>query len=287
MARLLILGAGYVGAAIAQRALAAGHDVTLADSWLATDRAQLDGLAAAGADVRTGDIRDAAALAALMDPRPDVVHLTAAQASRPLSEREPDLTEETGVAGVRRVGEAVASAGVQALVFASSLHVYGSGLEGEIGPGAPYGEQGDLAHLAKIYGELVLRMQARRAGFGLALMRLGIVYGPGPVVHDRPDSVTVIDKFRRMVAAGEAPTVDDARAVIGAVHIDDAAGILLGAVPAPGDLAAHNVAGDTLTVADVARLARGEAPAGDAAWRFASDFAYEHDVAGYLVPARP
>ena len=283
MARLLILGAGYVGAAIAQRALTGGHEVVLADSWLATERGQLDGLAAAGADVRTADIRDAAALAALMDPRPDVVHLTAAQASRPLSEREPDLTEEIGVAGVRRVGAAAAAAGAPALVFASSLHVYGPGLRGEIGVDAPYGEQGDLAHLSKIYGELVLRMQARRAGFGLALMRLGIVYGPGPVVHDRPDSITVVDKFRRMAAAGETPTVDDARAVIGAVHIDDAARILLEAVPAPGELVAHNVAADTLTVADVARLARGEAPAGDAACRFASGLAYEHDVAGYLA----
>src|SRR6478735_4807138 len=283
MARLLILGAGYVGSAIGERALAGGHDVVLADSWLATEPSQLDGLAAAGADVRTADIRDAAALASLLELRPDVVHLTAAQASRPLSEREPDLTEETGVAGVRRVGEAVASAGVPALVFASSLHVYGGGLAGEVGPEAPYGDQGDLAHLSKIYGELVLRMQARRAGFGLALMRLGIVYGPGPVVHDRPDSVTVVDKFRRMVAAGEAPTIDDGSAVIGAVHLDDAARILLETVPAPGELAAHNVAGDTLTVGDVARLARGEAPAHDAAWHFASPFAYDHDVAGYLT----
>ncbi len=283
MARLLILGAGYVGAAIAQRALAAGHDVVLADSWLATERGQLDGLAATGAAVRTADIRDSAALAALMDPRPDVVHLTAAQASRPLSEREPDLTEETGVTGVRRVGDAVAAAGVGALVFASSLHVYGPGLRGEVGPQAPYGDQGDLAHLAKVYGELVLRMQARRAGFGLALMRLGIVYGPGPVVHERADSVTVIDKFRRIVAAGETPTVDDGHAVIGAVHLDDAARILLETVPAPAALEAHNVAGDTLTVGDVARLARGERPEHDAACRFASGFAYEHDVAGYLA----
>ncbi len=288
MARLLILGAGYVGAAVAQRALAAGHHVVLADSWLATERSQLDGLGAAGAEVRTADIRDPAALAALMDPRPDVVHLTAAQASRPLSEREPDLTEETGVAGVRRAGEAAAAAAVPAVVFASSLHVYGPGLRGEVGPDAPYGEQGDLAHLSKVYGELVLRMQARRHGFGLALMRLGIVYGPGPVVHDHADSVTVIEKFRRLAAAGEPlPVEGDGRATIGAVHLDDAARILLEATPGPGEVVAANVAGQTLTVGDVARLARGEAPLGDAPWWFASPFRYEHDVAGYLAPARP
>jgi nucleoside-diphosphate-sugar epimerase len=234
--------------------------------------------------VRTADICDAAALDAVLAPRPDVVHLTAAQASRPLSEREPDLTEEIGVAGVRRVGEAVARAEVASLVFASSLHVYGPGLEGEIGPDAPYGEQGDLAHLGKVYGELVLRLLARRHGFGLALARLGIVYGPGPVVHEGPDSVTVIDKFRRLAAAGEPLELDaGGRAAIGAVHLDDAARILLSQVPAPGSIEAENIAGDTLTVADVARLARGEAPAGDAPCRFVSPFRYDHDVAGYLA----
>ncbi|MGZ6708146.1 MAG: NAD-dependent epimerase/dehydratase family protein [Solirubrobacteraceae bacterium] len=283
MARLLILGAGYVGAAIAERALAAGHEVVLADSWLATERRQLDALADAGARVCTADNRDAAAHDALMDPCPDVVHLTAAQASRPLSQREPDLTEEIGVAGVRRAGEAVARAGAPALVFASSLHVYGPGLSGAVGPDTPYGEQGDLAHLSKVYGELVLRMQARRAGFGLALMRLGIVYGPGPVVHDRPDSVTVIDKFRRLAAAGEELPLDGGgRAAIGAVHLADAARILLEAVPAPGELVCANVAAETITVADVARLARGEAARGDAPCRFSSPYRYEHDVAGYL-----
>ena len=35
---LLILGAGYLGAAIAARALAAGDEVTLADNWFATER---------------------------------------------------------------------------------------------------------------------------------------------------------------------------------------------------------------------------------------------------------
>jgi nucleoside-diphosphate-sugar epimerase len=281
MARLLILGAGYVGAAVAARALRAGHDVTLADSWLATERAQLDALAQAGATVHTADIRDAAAIAALLAPAPDVVHLTAAQASRPLSEREPDLTEETGVAGVRRVGQAVADAGVAALVFSSSLHVYGSGLRGSVGPDAPYGEQGDLAHLSKVYGELVLRMQARRHGFGLALMRLGIVYGPGPVVHDHPDSVTVVDKFRRLAAAG-APLTVDGTVTIGAVHVEDAARILLDTAPARGELIAANVAGDTVTVADLARLAQGEAATDTPACRFDSPYAYDHDVAGYL-----
>jgi hypothetical protein len=61
-------------------------------------------------------------------------------------------------------------------------------------------------------------MHARRRDFGLALMRLGIVYGPSPAEHDRPESQTVVDKFRRLAAAGEPLTVDDPDAAIGVVR---------------------------------------------------------------------
>ena len=58
MARVLVLGAGYIGAKLGELALAEGHDVLLADNWFATERSQLDGLAAAGAHVETADIRE-------------------------------------------------------------------------------------------------------------------------------------------------------------------------------------------------------------------------------------
>ena len=282
MASLLILGAGYVGAALAQRALAAGDSVTLADNWYATERAQLDALEREGARVETVDVRDRAALDGLLAQRPDRVHLLAAQASRPLSESDPDYTEETNVIGARRVAEAVAAGGGPPLVYASSLHVYGP-VSGEVGPDHAYGQQGDLAHLSKVYAELCLQLYARRHGFDLAILRLGIVYGPSPVEHDRPESVTVVDKFRRMAAAGEPLTLDDGgRATIGTVHVEDVARILHAAPERPG-ISVENVAADTVTVADVAALAEGRAPAGEATASFASPFSYERRLAEYLA----
>jgi len=280
---VLILGAGYLGAALADLALAEGREVTLADNWYTTQRAQLDGLAARGARVVTADIRSRADLDGLLAERPERVYLLAAQASRPISVRDPDYTEETNLTGARRVAEAVAAAGAGALVYASSLHVYGPAPAGEVGADAPYGVQGDLAHLSKVYAELCLRLYAERHGFDLALLRLGIVYGPSPVRHDAPDSVTVIDKFSRLAAAGEPLTLDGGgRATIGAVHVADAARILLES-PWQAGVAAANVAAEAITVADVAALARGEAPAGGAATRYATPFRYRHDVAGYLA----
>jgi nucleoside-diphosphate-sugar epimerase len=121
-------------------------------------------------------------------------------------------------------------------------------------------------------------MYAERHGFALSLLRLGIVYGPSPVQHDRPESQTVVDKFRRLATAGEDLTLDDGgRATIGVVHVDDVAKIML---VAPPGLA--NVAAETVTVADVAALAKGEEPRGGATHTFSSPFEYEHSLAEYM-----
>ena len=283
-AGLLVLGAGYLGAALAELALSRGTAVTLADNWYATDRAQLEPLERRGARVQTADIRDRAALDRLLATAPARVVLLAAQASRPVSERDPDYTEATNLTGARRVAEAMAASAADRLVYGSSLHVYGGGLRGEVTPAHPYGESGDLAHLSKVYAELVLSMHARRGGYGLALLRLGIVYGPSPVEHAAAESQTVVDKFRRRAAAREPLTLDDGgRATIGLVHVADAARVLLDCeVPEAGGVVAANVAAETATVADVAALAEGREPPGGAAWTVAAQYEYGHRIAEYL-----
>jgi len=279
---LLILGAGYLGAKVAERALDSGTPVVLADNWSTTAREQVEPLRERGAVVVDCDIRtradvDAAFAACGPDGAERVIFL-AAQASRPLSFEDPDYTEQTNLVGPRHVAAAAAEAGGPPVVYGSSLHVYGSGLRGAVDTDRPYGPQGDLAHLSKVYAELLLRMESERLGFPLALLRLGIVYGPSPVMHDKPESQTVIDKFRRLAAAGEPLTVDGGgRATIGAVHVEDAARIALEAQD--GVL---NVAAETITVGDVAALAEGREPSGGPAWTVVSSCTYAHSVAEYL-----
>src|SRR5262249_43337898 len=149
LARLLVLGAGYIGAKLAELALAEGHEGVLADNRCATEQVQLAGLAAAGALVETADIRED--LVGLLDVRPDVVYLLAAQASRPLSVREPDYTEQTNVSGTRRVGAAVGEAGLPFLVFGSSLPLYGSELSRAVGPPPPHRTQAGPPPLSQVY----------------------------------------------------------------------------------------------------------------------------------------
>jgi nucleoside-diphosphate-sugar epimerase len=283
MSSVLILGAGYLGAVLAELALADGAEVCLADNWYAAKREQLDGLEAAGARVETADLRSAEDMARLLGEGPERVYLLAAQASRPISERDPDYTEETNLTGARRVAEAVAEAGDPSLVYASSLNVYGHELRGEVDVDHPYGAQGDLAHLSKVYGELCLRMYAERAGFDLAILRLGIVYGPSPVEHTDPGRQTVVDKFRRLAKAGEELPLDDGgTATIGVVHVRDAAQALWESPLEPG-VTVHNVAAESVTVGDVAALARGDEPEGQPAFAFRSPFEYRHRLAEYLA----
>src|SRR3954468_23260148 len=259
---LLVLGAGYIGAKVAELALARGEEVVLADNWENTPREQVDGL---GAHVETMDVRDELEIDA------DRVISLAAQASRPRSWEDPAYTEQTNLVGARHVAQAVGER--IPVTFGSSLHVYGPDLDGEIDADQPYGRQGDLAHLSKIYAEQCLLLY----GADVRILRLGIVYGPSPVEHEEK---TVVDKFRELAARGEALPLDDGgRATLGVVHVADAARILLDA----GERVA-NVAAETVTVGQIAALARGEDPAAAPAprWRFASPFTYEHDLAGYL-----
>src|SRR4051794_12869829 len=269
---ILVLGAGYIGAKVAELALGRGEEVVLADNWRVTSRADAETL---GAPVEDCDIREPADVARVLALQPDRVVFLAAQASRPESWRDPATTEQTTLAAAPTVAAAGGGAGRPPLTFGSSLHVYGADLRGEVGADAPYGPQGDLAHLSKIYAELCLGVY----GIDARLLRLGIVYGPSPVEH--ADQQTVVDKFRDLAARGEELPLDDGgRATIGVVHVEDAARILLDA----GEPAA-NVVAETVTVGQIAALARGEDPAGAPApaWRFRSPFTYAHDLAGYLT----
>src|SRR3954451_7850462 len=276
--RILVLGAGYLGAKCAELALDRGDEVVLADNWYATDRGQLAPLELRGARVTTVDIRDRGQLHMELRERPDRVLVLAAQASRPLAEGEPDYTEATNLTGVRRVAEAVAQLDGFPVAYASSLHVYGPSPSGEVGPDHPYGPQGDLAHLSKIYAEGCLDLFARRHAFPLGVFRLGILYGPSVVEHSRTESQTVVDKFRRLAQSGEELVVDAGAGTIGVAHVEDAARILLDA-PLDGPV---NVAAEAVTVADLAAFAQGREPAGGASCSFVTPFEYRHGVAEYL-----
>ena len=160
----------------------AGDDVVLADNWHATEpRRSSPSSSARGARVETADIRDRAALDALLargpGPRPAARRAgePAALRARPrLHGGDQPHRRAPGRRGGRRLRRARARA------TAARCTSTARGLSGEVGPDAPYGEQGDLAHLSKVYAELALGMHARRGGFGLAHRAAGDRLRPEP-----------------------------------------------------------------------------------------------------------
>ena len=102
-------------------------------------------------------------------------------------------------------------------------------------------------------------MHAERSGFDLAILRLGIVYGPSPVEHDGPSRRPWSTSSAGSPPRGEPLPLDDGGgATIGVVHVEDAARILLEPRRRPG-VAAANVAAETRDGRRRRRARRGRA----------------------------
>ena len=266
----LVLGAGYLGAALIERLCTASTRVVAYDNWFATDEAQvaaLDERFGDALEIREGDIRDAHALEhAFVAAEPiETVYLLAAQASAHADAATPEYTEETNLRGPRLVLEAARRHGSPAVVYGSSFHVYGTPLSGAVDEHRPYGAFRDLQHLSKVYAEKLGELYAREHGVPFAPVRLGIVYGVGPVMKRNLAFVTVPHAFSILALRGERFQVHASGAVpLGFVYLDAAVDALVRA-PASG-YAPANAVGEVLTAADVAQTvasaarARGLAP---------------------------
>ena len=239
----LVLGLGYLGAALARDLLAGGEAVVGLDNGFATDWPAVEGL---GADLPgrftllRGDLRDASALEEAFRAAAPVrtVFLLAAQASAHPQAAPPEYTEETNLRGPRLVFEGALRHGRPPVVYGSSFHVYGPGLQGEVDERRPYGALRDLAHLSKVYAEKLGEMMALTEGVPCSPVRLGIVYGLGPVTKSDLRFVTAPHAFCLRAIAGEPLPIHPAGLhPAGYVHLADAVAALrlAAGLPRPGD----------------------------------------------------
>ena len=170
----LVTGAsGFVGGHLVARLAAGGWSVTALARHAPTTALPASAVAA------LADIRDGEALARVFaEARPEVVFHLAAQASLPLSMREPAADVETNVLGSVRVALAAAAAGARRIVFFSS----GGTLYGQperlpadeataLAPRSVYGA-------SKIAAEHELGALCPYLGLELAVLRPGNIYGP-------------------------------------------------------------------------------------------------------------
>jgi dTDP-L-rhamnose 4-epimerase len=293
--RLLVTGgAGFIGSEVVTQAVARGDEVVVVDSMRADVHRHRPAVRwPDGVEVREADVREPEAWRDALAGVDAVAHLAGKVGLG------VDVHDMADYASSNDVGTAVvlteaADAGVERVVLASSMVVYGEGryacqnhgtvaapprvvddLEaGRFEPACPscgrplapdlVPEEAALDPrnsyaASKVAQEHLTSVWARETGGRAALLRFHNVYGPG-LPRDTPYA-GVAALFLSSLLAGRAPTVyEDGGQRRDFVHVGDVAGAVLAAVDdgahrAPGHVRAYNVgSGRVTTIGEMAAL---------------------------------
>ena len=221
---LITGGAGFIGSHLVDRLLASGVEhITVVDDFndfydpdIKRDniRGHLEDPRYELAEV---DIRDRAALDhALADNHFDcIVHLAARAGVRP-SLSQPQLYNETNVAGTLNLLEFAREHDIKQFVFGSSSSVYG------INAKVPFSEDDPIRQPISPYaatkgaGELLCHTYSHLYGIRCICLRFFTVYGP----RQRPD--LAIHKFARLISEGKPiPVFGDGTTRRDYTYVDD------------------------------------------------------------------
>jgi UDP-glucose 4-epimerase len=187
-------GAGFLGSALANRLVQAGHTVRVLDDLSAGDPARLDPQVA----LTRGDVSDVPRLWTLLQGVDCVYHL-AARVSVPESILYPRDYNTVNVGGTVAVMEAMRDAGVKRVVFTSSGAVYGEQEQQPVredfapNPGSPYAA-------SKVSAEHYVRTIGALWRIETVILRVFNAYGPGQAVP--PAHAPVIPQFLKQVLGG-------------------------------------------------------------------------------------
>jgi len=285
--RLLVTGgAGFIGTAVVEAALDAGHTVRVLDS-LRSDVHGGEPVIDGRVDFVRGDVRDSDTVTAALDGIDVVCHQAAKVGLGVDFSDAPDYVSSNEL-GTAVLLAAMAQAGIRRLVQASSMVVYGEGAYlGAGGPTRPAARlERDLragrfdpldAHGAtlepllidedapldprnvyassKLGQEYLATTWARSTGGAAAALRYHNVYGPG--MPQNTPYAGVASLFRSALERGEAPRVfEDGRQRRDFVHVRDVAAANLAAIEwtarATGSRAFNVGSGDVHTIGEVA-----------------------------------
>lgn len=214
--KALVTGAtGFVGAAVVRALLAAQWEVRVL-ARKSSDRRNLNALPV---EIVEGDLKEVRSLELALAGCPALFHVAA---DYRLGARDPSQLYEVNVEGTRNILNAARRAGVQRIVYTSSVATIGIPEDGTPGEEAtPSSLENMIGHYkrSKYLAEEVVR-EAAREGMSVIIVNPSTPVGPGDV-KPTPTGQLVLD-----AAAGRMPAYVDTGLNI--VHVDDvAAGHLL------------------------------------------------------------
>lgn len=172
---LITGGAGFIGSHLVDALLAKGQAVRVLDNF-STGKLDNLGLPRAGLELIQGDVADAQVVAESIQGCQAVVHL-AAVASVQASVEDPLGTHQSNLIGTLNLCEAMRSAGVRRILFASSAAVYGNHSIGPVPEDAPKAPLTPYA-VDKLASEFYLEFYQRQHQFEPIIFRLFNIYGP-------------------------------------------------------------------------------------------------------------
>jgi UDP-glucose 4-epimerase len=250
MRALVTGGAGFIGSNLVDALVARGDEVTVLDDLSTGRRDNLEPALEAGAELAEADIRDAQAVADVVErSRPEAVFHLAAQIDVRKSAADPAFDARVNVEGTINVLNAALAAGVERVVNSSTGGaIYGEGKiipapeDHPVAPEAPYGQS---KYCAEGYCELFKRLH----GLSTVSLRYGNVYGPR---QDPLGEAGVIAIFCGKLVEGEQATVfGDGLQTRDYVYVEDVVASNLAAAESKADGAFNVGTGVESTVLDV------------------------------------
>lgn len=169
-------GAGYVGAVLVPKLLAAGHRVSVLDLYMYGDTLAQVALDPELRQVK-GDIRDPAAVGAALDGCDSVIHL-ACISNDPSFELDPELGASINHGAFRPLVRAAKETGVERFIYASSSSVYGIKNEAEVTEDLALEPLTDYSRFKALCEEELLAERA--PGFTVLVLRPATVCGYSP-----------------------------------------------------------------------------------------------------------
>jgi nucleoside-diphosphate-sugar epimerase len=217
--RILITGAtGFIGSRLALKARARGHEV------LATGRRLSEALraqfAAAGVEVRLGDVTDPAFVDQLMPGITHVCHLAAAWQEVGVPQ---DYFRTVTVDGARFIADAAVRHAVSKLVHCSTSGVHSRSCGAVLTETSPI-EVTNAYEIAKIQAERLLFAQAAATGLPTIVLRPADGYGPGDLR---------LLKLFRAIARQRFPLIGTGAGHRHMIFVDDLCDAFLAALVAP------------------------------------------------------